>query len=107
MNSDELKTKLSHYYNLRNHLKTMNIDAEVNKRLEAQREEMRAKVEAEVKADIEKCTHYVELLDTLVKEQCDREEAAEAHQEECAPEEVAEKVAEGEQPANETVEGGN
>lgn len=103
MNSDELKAKLTHYYNLRNQLREMNIDAEVTKRLETQREAMRAKVEAEVKADIDKCTHYVNLLDDLVKEQCDIEE-----REACEPVEEADQNEADIEPANENVvEGGN
>ena len=50
---------------------------------------MRAKVEADIKADIDKCTHYVELLDELVKEQCDKEDAIE-HVEEVHEEVVVE-----------------
>ena len=93
MNSDELKAKLTHYYNLRNELRNTDIEAEVDKRLEAERDAMRAKVEAEIKADIDKCTHYVELLDELVKEQCDKEDAIEMR--DCI-EEVHEEVVEDE-----------
>ena len=89
MNSNELKAKLTHYYNLRNELRNTDIEAEVDKRLEAERDAMRAKVESEIKADIDKCTHYVELLDELVKEQCDKEDAIE-HVEEVHEEVVAE-----------------
>lgn len=95
MNSNELKAKLTHYYNLRNELRNTDIEAEVDKRLAAERDAMRAKVEAEIKADIDKCTHYVELLDELVKEQCDKEDAIEHTGE------VHEEVVENEAPIEE------
>ena len=76
MNSDELKQKLTHYYNLRNQLRETNIEEKVNERLEEMRDEMTAKVKAEIDADINKCTYYIECLDELVKEQCDIEDKA-------------------------------
>lgn len=74
MNSDELKAKLTHYYDLRNELKNADIEEKVDERLEEMRDEVRVKVKAEIDADIIKCTNYVELLDDLVKEQCNIED---------------------------------
>ena len=69
MNSDELKAKLTYYYNLRENLRNADIEEKVDEMLDKMRDEIKIKVENEIKADIEKCTHYVNLLDDLVKEQ--------------------------------------
>lgn len=77
-----LETKRALYLNQIQELKDKDIQAEVDNRLASERARLEAEVKQEIEADIKKCENYLELLATLIDEAKEEEiEQGEQHEE--------------------------
>lgn len=56
------------YTELKEQLTNTDIEAEVEKRLKDEKERLTLQIKTEIDADITKCDHYIEILDSLIDE---------------------------------------
>ena len=66
--TEQLKNKKEIYQSKLNELMTKDVDAEINKRLNAMREKVKKEVCEEIEADVKKCNHYLDVINELISE---------------------------------------
>ena len=66
--TEQLKNKKEIYQSKLNELMTKDVDAEINKRLNAMREKVQKEVCEEIEADVKKCNYYLDVINELISE---------------------------------------
>ena len=76
--TEQLKNKKEFYQSKINELMSKDVDAEVNKRLNAMREKVQKEVCEEIESDVKKCNHYLDVIDELISEDVEPEKEEES-----------------------------